>query len=385
MNKPLFPILLKVDGTEKPPAGALFWYEIGCNGIFIGKNSGIISSLSRVSEGGIPFLKPVVAYADLAVNLLPIEQLAMMLNFFREIDRRMQTEVNVLLFYHPENDEWMIYCPEQEVTHGSVHYDNDIAFDGWLKIGTSHSHGNFGAFHSRTDHHDESQLDGLHMVVSQVSCDTPEIDLIMMVNGQSFKKDVAEYLAGACLTEVSIPYMRSIPPKKKFSKGREARVATTPVYPSPISPPDLTSGFTKQILNALLRPIQTVPSTCRSGDMVREIEPLVPLPPPVQTTDYRKESRVVLQLPPGKRITDYPFPQEWLARVKRKTYPVVQPVRQDVSVTTIPFASTTPRLSLSDAETRDDLPLYERFDLETPDDLMQTPRFDPFLPHRRKP
>ena len=339
MSEPLFPILHAVDGTEQPPPGSTFWYIIGKDGIYVEKQTDILHSRVKVSSGGISCLQHVNTYADLAVDLLPVEKMAMILHFFREIYRTMKTEVNVLLFYNVETDEWLVHCPDQVVSAASVRYDNDITIEGWRKIGTIHSHCEMGTFHSGTDHEDENDLDGIHVVISKVTSDNPEMSVVLVVNGQRFKKTIDEYFAGISMQTVEEKYTVSErytkPPgetsgkkPRKRRKGKKvAAVATppaqipipVPVQPAPPPPASLVqvgASMVKEVIASFFRPVGL-------SRPVGSVVSATPIPKPRygyrQVPKVRKTLALVLDLPDDKKIVDYPFPKEWLALVKRPT------------------------------------------------------------------
>ena len=305
----LFPVLLMETGSEQPPPGSPFWYEIAENGIFVAKRSGVVHSLTPVSSGGIPGLASREPSADLCVDMLPVEQLAVILHFFHYIYETLHTEVNLLLYYNSQTNEWFPYCPDQTVTEGSVQkYDNDVVIPGYDKIGTIHSHGNFGAFHSHTDHKDESGLDGLHAVVSRVSSGHPEIVMSIVINGHVFDKDPTDYFRGLVWEDVQETFVP--PPVKRTPMPSRSRA------PLPAS----KWGFT-EILGMFMTSQRSLP-------------PLpIELAPPAPATIIRTRRRLTLQLPEGTTITDFPFPKEWLERVyttqRPKTVVVVKAEEED--------------------------------------------------------
>lgn len=299
----LFPVLLMETGSEQPPLGSPFWYEIAENGIFVAKRSGVVHSLTPVGSGGIPGLAKREPFADLCVDMLPVEQLAMILHFFQHIYETLHTEVNLLLYYNSQTSEWLPFCPDQVVTEGSVRgYNNDITIPGYDKIGTIHSHGNFGAFHSHTDHNDESGLDGLHAVVSRVSSGHPEIVISIVINGHVFDKDPTDYFSGLVWEDVQETFIR--PTVRRMPKP--SRV------PSPL--PASRWGFT-ELLGMFKTP---------------QRRPLPPLPIelvlPEPATMIRTRRHLSLQLPEGTTLTDFPFPKEWLERVHKTQQPKTKAV-----------------------------------------------------------
>lgn len=88
-------------------------------------------------------------------------------------------------------DAWRVLVPQQNVGGAYVTTNYDLPLvdietgetvqgmpravaDGWAHIGTSHSHGNFGAFYSGTDDRSELSQPGMHIVVGNLRPDRYE-------------------------------------------------------------------------------------------------------------------------------------------------------------------------------------------------------------------
>lgn len=91
-------------------------------------------------------------------------------------------EVGVLLLRSadPPHERWRIMVPAQTVGGASLTYDlsrlADIVTgeesegipDGWLHVGSSHSHNDMAAFFSGTDDRDELGVPGAHVVIGRI-------------------------------------------------------------------------------------------------------------------------------------------------------------------------------------------------------------------------
>jgi hypothetical protein len=101
--------------------------------------------------------------------------------------------------------QWRLTVPKQSVSGGSVSADIPIGSidvatgevietwppEGWLPVGTTHSHGTMGAFFSATDDRDEIRNPGLHMVLGSISNAKMTYDIASSItaNGKRFKVD----------------------------------------------------------------------------------------------------------------------------------------------------------------------------------------------------
>ncbi len=142
------------------------YYVVASNGIFIHK-SGIFQSLVKVEN--IPFIESITP--DISPNFPPIPQnLANKVRlFFKKVYEEYRTEANVLIYINPETKQFRIHVPNQQVARNFVSYEKKLSpkdaleLNGFLCIGTIHSHCDFEAFHSGVDIDDEKHFDGLHV------------------------------------------------------------------------------------------------------------------------------------------------------------------------------------------------------------------------------
>lgn len=95
-------------------------------------------------------------------------------DFFKYTYYKFKSEAVVLLWYNYETDKWSVEVPEQNVSSAFLDYERDPKFEdkiramGFTFVGTIHSHGEMGAFHSGTDDDDEFNFDGLHITIGKV-------------------------------------------------------------------------------------------------------------------------------------------------------------------------------------------------------------------------
>jgi hypothetical protein len=108
--------------------------------------------------------------------------------------RRYQSEAIILLYFSPAAG-FRVDVPRQHVRRRgrglwmrsySVDYDNLPTPEGYVRLGTWHSHADLRAYHSHQDNLDEMDEDGLHIVCGDLDTHNPSFSLSFMVNGKRF-------------------------------------------------------------------------------------------------------------------------------------------------------------------------------------------------------
>lgn len=140
--------------------------------------------------------------------------------YFAAVYEECKCEAAVLLYYHPTDKLWSLLVPVQyNCSHASVSYavpnnltikeieeDKDmkkqyaetveeaeeLEEDGYILMGTIHSHCDFDAFHSGTDDADEVNFDGVHITIGRVNTETPNFASRIMVNGMEITMKMEE-------------------------------------------------------------------------------------------------------------------------------------------------------------------------------------------------
>lgn len=133
----------------------------------------LLTGIDVLGDNSEDVVKPGI-YAT-KVPKIPYPVLDEIITFFRYVFTEYgNAEAIVLLWYNPETKKWDIEVPKQEVASASLDYDRkeeeieQRRNKGFKLIGTIHSHGSMGAFHSGTDDHDEFGFDGLHITIGKV-------------------------------------------------------------------------------------------------------------------------------------------------------------------------------------------------------------------------
>lgn len=187
------PITILHAGTK--PQDLPLQYFVGANGVYLALQNNWVNAVVPVAESpkgmrdvcNIPGLEKVESKVKFLLPKIPYNLIAQIVGFFSEIERRMSTEVAVMLHYSPTKG-WAVTAPNQQVTGGTVSYEMTDRIPGYRCVGTMHSHVRMSAFHSGVDVPDEAQFDGLHCTIGYVHR-YPEFDLDaeVVVRGNRYK------------------------------------------------------------------------------------------------------------------------------------------------------------------------------------------------------
>ena len=189
-----------------------------------------------------------------------------------------------------------------------------------MKVGTIHSHCDFGASHSHGDHADEEHFDGIHITLGHVTSETPSLSVSLVIDGIRFHKLPQENMEGvrvdvtveeepvyetnyvqaeSVFEEMSVPE-ESEPliitnPVEAYLVKRYPRIAQTlwPEFKEPLPPP-------KKIFHVPVRS-RYIPIKTQTGVRKNTVRTLV------------------LELPEGRTVESYEFPEDWPSFVKPNT------------------------------------------------------------------
>lgn len=189
-------------------------YIIGANGFFKRIKHTLYDAVHLVKE--LPGLEKIKETTYTASFKIPLNLLKQVGNFFSEVYKKHKSESVVILFYNYQKSLWHVAVPEQTVSGASVDYKSITEGpEGCDRIGTIHSHANFGAFHSGTDDNDEKSFDGLHITIGDVDKDEKSYSARVMCSAKEYKLDIINILT-------SQPYPLEVP--KTWIKNVKERV-----------------------------------------------------------------------------------------------------------------------------------------------------------------
>lgn len=144
-------------------------------------------------------------YIDPQIPEMPQKILNTAAAFFRLVLEAAHTEAALLLALD-EEDNYHLYCPEQEVDYTGVDWKDTVELEeGHYLMGSIHSHCDFSAFHSGTDEGDAAKNDGLHITLGHLDKDEPEVDVMIAFSGIKWQKwDLGSFIEGGAWTPLKV-------------------------------------------------------------------------------------------------------------------------------------------------------------------------------------
>lgn len=190
----MFPIYHFVEGFIPPEEGT--YYLVAGNGIWLHKDTGIVTAFHPVQ--GIGFLEDVEGEPRVGCNLpkIPGTIVAQLRNFFQDVVELRRCEAMALLYFNKAEQKFMVIIPPQTVGYASAGYAMLPSIGDYLRVGTIHSHCNFGAGHSGVDVHDEESFDGLHCTFGNNDLEEITVVASIVVNGYRMPVDPLSVLDG---------------------------------------------------------------------------------------------------------------------------------------------------------------------------------------------
>jgi hypothetical protein len=181
-------------GEDVPHEGT--FYLVAGNGFFLHKDLGCFKQLVPVED--IPVL-PEITVGDAVCELPPIpgSLVYKTKKFFEEVFSLHQSEACVIVHYNKFTNDFFLEIPDQRVTPAGVNYHRvGEVREGYLPVGTIHSHCDFHAFHSGVDDADEASFDGLHCTFGHNNQDAFSITASVVINGHRTVLDPLRALRG---------------------------------------------------------------------------------------------------------------------------------------------------------------------------------------------
>lgn len=183
-------IALNGDGLDKAPHPNVPYYIHALEGDFLYRNTQIGTVLLKETKrpptlGRIGYAGGVFTWKG---EKIPGSLISQAHDFFRRIYETHHAEAEVLITMHNTTGAFRLFVPYQRVSHAGVKsvYEPTHVHKDYTVVGTLHSHCDFSAFHSGTDSGDASDMDGIHFTIGHVNADTPEIVVMVAMNGKEF-------------------------------------------------------------------------------------------------------------------------------------------------------------------------------------------------------
>ena len=184
------PVIVYEDGTELPANGTFF--VVAANGLFLNKDNGVVTALVPVDKISILNELDTTSRIQWMLPKIPFEHLYKVKLFFQRVVEAYRAEACVLIYFNKETQQFKILASHQNVSHYGVGYKIPATgpnLDGFILVGTIHSHCDFEAFHSDIDIIDEVDFDGLHMTFGNNDKNDFTVSACVVVNGYRQKID----------------------------------------------------------------------------------------------------------------------------------------------------------------------------------------------------
>ncbi len=191
-----FEILIKTLHTELPELKpGQFRYVLGRDGLHVERATPMYTSSVKV-DGPVPFLAEHPQQCRLNCGPIPSNMLRQMVGFFQAAYHMHGGEAALVLLYFPATGKFAWHCPKQTIrmysswgkfrADDSVEYDNPLSLPaGAVQFGDAHSH--IGPpIPSIMDQNDEAHLDGLHIIVGNISSRFPRWHIDFCIDGHRF-------------------------------------------------------------------------------------------------------------------------------------------------------------------------------------------------------
>lgn len=190
-------------GSDEP-----LYYLLARDGLYLVRRSRLFRTELRVD--GLPWLQPHEEKALLELpDKIPLELLEQAIDFFRAIFERFRSEALLLLYYLPNERRYELVAPKQEVSPLTCRYELGPTPEGWVRVGTLHSHGSLTSEHSDVDERDERHDDGLHFTVGGVDA-IPHMLCELAVGGRRFPVPLSQVVERATRTQVPAAWMDAV-------------------------------------------------------------------------------------------------------------------------------------------------------------------------------
>ena len=184
-EKQEYDVLLETLPEEPSKPSTLILYG---DGEYLLRKNSIGSFFAQISTHETPTLEDgPEPFFELSLPLIPETVLAAQTAFYRAIMAKYKnSEAYTLILWDKEEEEYVLICPEQEVSGATVKYNLDLSLypsSRYIQVVSCHSHNTMEAFFSGTDDADE-QADMLYMVMGKLNQPIPSYKIRANLKGQ---------------------------------------------------------------------------------------------------------------------------------------------------------------------------------------------------------
>lgn len=171
------------------------YYVVASDGILSRKNTAM--GVVTIKEKYFPkhLAKSEIKTGSLKFSMEPLPKaiIERAFGFFRHVFKERDAEAEVLILFNENTKQYQLFAPHQETDLTGVEsiYDPADIPDGFIVVGSIHSHCDFGAFHSSTDELDASDFNGIHITMGHVDA-VPDFAVMVTINGLTWEFDLED-------------------------------------------------------------------------------------------------------------------------------------------------------------------------------------------------
>jgi hypothetical protein len=206
-----FPFYLK-DSNFKEPNHPLY-YMLTSKGLFLVKNFERYRAKVKIEEG-LPWLEDQEEEIVLEFPKIPKYDFERIMAFFYAVYKLYDSEAIALLYLNKEN-QYKIVIPHQVIQvrrigklilgNYNLDYSIPVTPDGYMRVGTIHSHADLKAFYSSTDMHDSQKDDSINIVVGDLNKKKPSFYVCFVMNAEINELEIDALIEGYQRPSFPIP------------------------------------------------------------------------------------------------------------------------------------------------------------------------------------
>lgn len=156
------------------------------DGRYLRRKNALGTFFRKVDDFNVPGLEagPAPSF-QLSLPKIPKSILKTQVSFYRNVMKHHNNaESYTIIFWDTLESKYVVDCPKQKISPGSVVYilDEAYATDRYIQVVSCHSHNSMGAFFSSTDDRDE-RGDMCYMVMGELNKTTPAYKIRACLQG----------------------------------------------------------------------------------------------------------------------------------------------------------------------------------------------------------
>jgi len=197
----MFPVHLLSDPDEQLPEDSNgLSYVVGSNGIFRRVETPVFRATLRTD--GVPHLAEVQEGMEYLLPRIPSVVAMRMIRFFRLVHLAHGTEAMAFIAFNPDACEFRVEMRPQRVRDMQCEFGPQFnPDDGFVLVGTAHSHADGRVFTSQQDFIVNSGYDGLHLTFGTFGTSVVDAMAVLAVDRRLVPLPLEKVFAGLTATQ----------------------------------------------------------------------------------------------------------------------------------------------------------------------------------------